>query len=261
VTEAKIRGLDPMYFDRCRSLVGALKWAGRASGIPRNAVDIGANVGQTLDAFVGWWPGIQVLSLEPLQEAFASLRTLADRLGNQAEVANIGVSDKRGSLTLNASRTQSTNSSFKKFNKTAETVAAHRGLRGRPSHLELGEEDDHEAEVQVDTLDNILGIGSSFGAAKLYSKIGLDLLKIDTQGWELQVLNGARAVLANTKVVLTEWQFDDVYGTPPPLYELDEILSDAGFRLWDIAHVYKDLNSMRTLWVDLVYAKPNRNHP
>jgi hypothetical protein len=27
-------------------------------------------------------------------------------------------------------------------------------------------------------------------------------------------------------------------------------------RLWDIAHVYKDLASLRTLWVDLVYARP-----
>lgn len=254
-----MRGLDPMYFDRKRSIEGALIWAGSSSGTPRNAVDVGANVGQTLNAFVGWWPGIQVLSLEPLQEAFARLQILASKIGDQSEIANVGVSDKPGSLTLNASKTQSTNSSFKKFNKSAETVKAHRGLRGRPSHLELGDEDDYQTEVLVDTLDNILGPNSSFRSAKLCSKIGLDLLKIDTQGWELHVLNGAKDVLSNTQVVLTEWQFDDLYGTPPPLHELDKNLSEHGFRLWDVSHIYKDLNQMRTLWIDLVYVKPNRN--
>ena len=56
---------------------------------------------------------------------------------------------------------------------------------------------------------------------------------------------------------IVNWQFDDIYGQPPPLHELDKILSDAGFRLWDISHIYKDLKSMRTIWVDLIYARPS----
>ena len=82
-------------------------------------------------------------------------------------------------------------------------------------------------------------------------------MKIDTQGWELEVLRGANEILRQSKVVLTEWIFDDVYGQPPPIHELDKILSDAGFRLCDISHIYKDLKTMRTLWVDLIYAKPS----
>ena len=107
-------------------------------------------------------------------------------------------------------------------------------------------------------MDSILTINSGSYAAKLFAENGLDILKIDTQGWEIPVLRGAKEVLKRTKVVLTEWQFDDVFGTPPPLHELDKILSNSGFRLWDIAHIYKDLKNLRTLWVDLIYAKPNR---
>ena len=88
------------------------------------------------------------------------------------------------------------------------------------------------------------------------SDIGIDLIKIDTEMWELEVLRGATKALDNTRVLLLEWHFDDVYGQPPPIHELDKILSDAGFRFWDISHIYKDLNTMRTLWVDLIYAKP-----
>ena len=118
--------------------------------------------------------------------------------------------------------------------------------------------DNCKVDVGVETLDSIFASDSRSRAGNLFAEIGLDILKIDTQGWELPVLQGAGEVLKKTKVVLTEWQFDDVYGTPPPLHELDKILGDAGFRLWDIAHIYKDLKNLRTLWVDLVYAKPNR---
>ena len=98
---------------------------------------------------------------------------------------------------------------------------------------------------------------SKYESASWFCENGVDVLKTDTQGWELEVLQGAGEVLEQTKVVLTEWQFDDIYGQPPPLHELDKILSDAGFRLWDISHIYKDLKSMRTIWVDLIYARPS----
>jgi hypothetical protein len=137
-------------------------------------------------------------------------------------------------------------------------VTAHRGLRDSPSHLELGSEDNYKVDVKIQTLDSILASNPGSNATKVFTENGLDVLKIDTQGWEIPVLRGSKEVLKRTKVVLTEWQFDDVYGTPPPFHELDKILSDAGFRLWDIAHIYKDLKNLRTLWVDLIYARPKR---
>ena len=255
--DQKIHGLDPMYFDRRRSLESALKWSGVVAE-PRFAVDVGANVGQTLETFNSWWPNLHCLSLEPLPEAFQKLQAMAAKIGSTAEVMNVGVGDSSGSLTLHSSKSQSTNSSFNRFNKDAETAGAHRGLRDAPSHLELGGDDNYKIDVKVETLDSILTSDSGSQAAKLFAKTGLDILKIDTQGWEIPVLRGSKEVLKRTKVVLTEWQLDDVYGTPPPLHELDKILSDAGFRLSDIAHIYKDLKNLRTLWVDLIYAKPNR---
>ena len=253
----KIHGLDPMYFDRRRSLEGALRWAGVAAE-PRNAVDVGANVGQTLESFTSWWPNLHCLSLEPLPEAFQKLEAMAQKIGSNAEVMNVGLSDKPGLLTLHASKAQPTASSFLKWNWANETNSSHRGLRKTPSSFELGDDDRFDVDVQVETLDSIFSSQSASRSLSLYAELGLDILKIDVQGWVLPVFQGARELLKKTKVVLTEWDFDDVYGTPPPLHELDKILSDAGFRLWDIAHIYKDLKNLRTLWVDLIYAKPNR---
>lgn len=243
-----------MYFDRRRSLESALKWSGVVSE-PRFIVDIGANIGQTLEAFLSWWSSARCLSLEPLPDAFAELQGVVSKYSGRAKAVNCGVGSKTGSMMLNASKTQSTTSSFHKLNKSAETVQAHHGLRSTPSFLELGAEDNYEVEVSVAKLDDIL-TSSKNKSATWFNENGVDIFKIDTQGWELEVLRGATEVLKRTKVVLTEWQFDDIYGQPPPLHELDKNLSDAGFRLWDISHIYKDLKTMRTLWVDLIYARP-----
>lgn len=253
--EPKIHGLDPMYFDRRRSIEGALKWSG-ISGDPRLVVDIGANVGQSLESFLSWWPSANCLSIEPLPEAFNELQAIGEKYRERSELINCGVSSKSGSMILNGSRAKSTISSFNKFNKSAETVQAHRGLRGAPSIFELSDDDIYQVEVEVKTLDEIL-TKPKYESADWFRKSGVDVLKTDTQGWELEVLQGAGEVLKQTKVVLTEWQFDDIYGQPPPLHELDKILSDAGFRLWDISHIYKDLKSMRTIWVDLIYNRPS----
>ena len=252
--DQKIHGLDPMYFDRRRSLESALKWSG-AVAEPRFIVDVGANIGQTPETFLGWWPSAHCLSLEPLPDAFVELQGIVSKYSGRAEAINCGVGSKTGKLSLNGSKTQSANSSFRNFNKDAETVLAHRGLRSTPSFLELGAEDNYEVEVSVETLNDVLTLSEN-KSATWFRENGVDILKIDTQGWELEVLRGATEVLKRTKVVLTEWLFDDMYGKPPPIHELDKILSDAGFRLWDISHIYKDLKTMRTLWVDLIYAKP-----
>jgi len=243
-----------MYFDRRRGLESALKWSGVVSE-PRFVVDVGANIGQTLEAFLSWWPSAHCLSLEPLPDVFAELQDVVTKYSGRAEAINCGVSSRPGKLALHASKTQSTASSFHKLNKSAETVQAHRGLRSTPSYFEIGAEDSYEVEVLVESLDDIL-TSSKNKSAIWFNRNGIDVLKMDTQGWELEVLRGATEVLKHTKVVLTEWEFDDIYGQPPPIHELDKILSDAGFRLWDISHIYKDLKTMRTLWVDLIYAKP-----
>jgi len=120
-------------------------------------------------------------------------------------------------------------------------------LEKRPS------DEDYTIPVRVTTLDS--HFANVTGRELEWTVGGVDVLKIDTQGTALRVLRGARHTLKKTRVVLFEWQFDDVYGAPESLAEVDALLNESGLRLWDIAHIYKDLTNLRTLWVDLVYAK------
>lgn len=247
------RGLDPLYFDRRKSLTAAFRWSSQRSE-PSLCVDIGANEGQTMRSFLEWWPNSRCISFEPLPDAWRKLDQVASEFPGRAKAFNVGISDGEGTLTLHGSKAQSTNSSFRDVNHESETIAAHRGLRGKPSMFEVRDSDDsYEIAVPVESLDRFLERSTE----PVYDWVSgeIDILKSDTQGWDLNVLRGSRETLSRTRVVLVEWIFDDIYGRQIPLHELDKLMDDSGFQLWDVAHIYKELDSLRTLWVDLIYAR------
>jgi FkbM family methyltransferase len=59
------------------------------------------------------------------------------------------------------------------------------------------------------------------------------LLKIDTQGFELEVLRGSAGVLAQTEVVILEVSFFRFYTTNPIFSDLILFLVERGFELYD----------------------------
>lgn len=58
-----------------------------------------------------------------------------------------------------------------------------------------------------------------------------DLIKLDVQGYELEVLRGAETALAGVAAVLAEVSFFEIYRGQCLFHELTEYLSDSGFRL------------------------------
>ena len=85
----------------------------------------------------------------------------------------------------------------------------------------------------------------------------IDLLKIDTQGFEPEVLEGAGEYLKSTKVVLTELMFYDLYERKLTFSDIEKYLLPAGFELFDISHISKNPANGRTDWVDLIYVNKN----
>ena len=95
----------------------------------------------------------------------------------------------------------------------------------------------------------------------------IDFLKLDVQGSELSVLQGAPEKLKRTLFVQTEVQFIPFYKQQPLFAELDQHLREAGFWLHRfqpmISRVFKPMlvnNSIysglsQALWTDAVYVK------
>jgi FkbM family methyltransferase len=138
----------------------------RALGQGGVGVDIGANIGATaliMDAFAV--NGGRVIAVEPGPQTFALLqRNLAMNEASTVTALNCAVSAESGRMTF------CENSAYGHLAPDAQ------GL-----------------QVEVQTLDQIVaGLGLT----------RLDLLKIDTEGFEPQVLEGARATLERFRPVI-----------------------------------------------------------
>lgn len=97
--------------------------------------------------------------------------------------------------------------------------------------------------------------------------LGADFLKLDVQGAEVDVMNGAPNVLAELVVVHTEVEFVPMYRGQPLFAEVDQRMRKAGFlfhkfagiagRTFQPLVVNHDVNQMlsQMLWADAVYVK------
>ena len=108
-------------------------------------------------------------------------------------------------------------------------------------------------EVCCDTLDRI---------AKANNIQDIDFLKIDTQGTELQILEGAKNVLENYVFGLkVEVEFSPLYKKQPLFSEVDEYLRKFGFYLFDInprrmgRKKYGFCSKQQALWAYALYFK------
>ena len=92
---------------------------------------------------------------------------------------------------------------------------------------------DGEEVVTITTLDDWLA-GSAFDE--------VHVLKLDTQGSELGVLEGAERELANVRVLEIEVELNPIYAGQPLFGDVDRFLHDRGFVLWRL-----EIYALRTL--------------
>src|SRR5205085_9106313 len=79
------------------------------------------------------------------------------------------------------------------------------------------------------------------------------LLKIDVQGYEMEVLRGAARTLRQTDALLIEVNYTPHYGGAVSFDDLHAFLNTTGFHLYGISAPYGDEN--RPLWADAMYVR------
>ena len=120
-----------------------------------------------------------------------------------------------------------------------------------PKEAFINNKNQDVVQIKTSTLDNIV---------KKNNIPSIDILKIDTQGHEIEVLEGSEDMLASgkIKVIISECIFDDVYELKRDIApNLLRILYKNNFRLFDISHIYKNFSNGETLWADLIFINKN----
>lgn len=211
-------------------------------------LDVGANVGGSIREFKGLWPDAKIHAFEPQEECWSDLEAAQNVFSEGDIVINrtaVGNAFSEGSAFFTHDLSKGI-SGFNKINLgSLDSV-----------HLKTLAEKDPEA---VQAYENALNHERSVPVLRLDDymrshEIGrVDLVKIDTQGYEPEVLEGAGEKLRDVDVVLTELMFFDYYERSLTFSDIERFLIPAGFRLYDISHISKNPMNGRTDWVDVIY--------
>ena len=189
------------WFSRA-SMRGSLLWAARHGFKPATVIDVGAANGTP--PLYEIFPESHHLLIEPLDEFSSRLTQLAASL-RKADFIPMAASAQPGPIVLHV----------------------HPDLFGSSVYLEMEDSDVNGFEriVPAAKLDDI---SSERKTKPPY------LIKIDTQGSELDILSGAEKILQETEFVILEVSLFEFFKGGPQLYDCMKFMKDKNFVAFDI---------------------------
>jgi len=196
-------------------------------------LDVGANQGQYAGAMFDLGYQGRIVSFEPGAAAHAAL--LANAAGNPRWVVapRMALGRKREMLTLHTFNRTDMNSLLP---PTADAFGSF------PKLSQAGAE-----EVQVERLDEVI---ENFPAGRRI------LLKVDTQGAELAVIEGAAGCLDRIAMLQLEVPVVPVYEAAPAWMDILRPVHESGFRPVLTAPGYFAKRINRQLDMDIVFLRP-----
>lgn len=174
--------------------------------------DVGANVGQTVDFYRSVYPEAKIYSFEPIPITFATLQEHC-RSMNGVNCFNIAFGERKETMAIRVldDATSVMNSLSNEFQDN---------LKKESSNFK-------EVSIEVETLDDFVS---------QHQIERIDLLKIDTEGFEVSVLNGAEKLLSSGKVsaIICEAGFMRSNTRNTYFGHINDILEKHGYALFGI---------------------------
>jgi FkbM family methyltransferase len=194
-------------------------------------IDVGANDG-AYGRFLreGGYAG-EIISFEPLAEPHRALIDAAaqDKRWHVARPMALGAEDREIEINVSGNRTSS---SILPMNETH--------IKGAPLSRYVGVE-----RVALRRLD---------GQYHPFIEAGGRLfLKVDTQGFEMPVLEGAEALMSKIKGIQVELSLIPLYEEQVLYREMIDWMSARGYELWNVIPGFTDSSNGRMLQMDGVF--------
>jgi|694.fasta_scaffold155897_2 FkbM family methyltransferase len=195
-------------------------------------IDVGANVGQYATAMRSVGYSKQLISFEPLAKAFGRLATVASN-DSAWEVFNLGLGSSQQELTINVSENLASSSflSVTALSTQAEPLSQFSGTQ-KVNVVRL----DHFLKERINNFENVF-------------------LKIDVQGFELEVLKGAEGILKNVKAIQLEMSFVPLYVDGPLYSDILFWIERNGFEVYSIIPGFRNLESGQLLQADGIFTR------
>lgn len=170
---------------------------------PATIVDVGAFEGNWSRMAKSIWPAAHIRMIEPNEKLAPLLEGIAAEIGGRLHCELLGAEEGQ---EVEFFVMESGSSVMEEQSDVPRTVE----------------------KRQLATLDSVLDDLDS-----------IDLLKIDAQGFELQILQGAKRLIQTTKSVLLEISLIEINAGAPLLHEVVSFMNDLGFVAYDIMEIHR----------------------
>lgn len=196
-------------------------------------LDIGANVGQyAYDIRELGYKG-EIISFEPIKAIFQTLEKNTKK-DSHWKCENFALGDSDGETEINIAGNDAASSSI------LEMLPSH--LKSAPQSKYIGKE-----TILVKRLDTVFN--------NYFSEGDNVYLKIDAQGFEKNILDGATNTLNKINVLQVELSMIPLYKDALNYIDMIEFLKSIGFELYGIEQGFSDQESGRLLQFDGIFVK------
>ena len=192
--------------------------------------DVGANIGQYACLLRNIGYKGRIVSFEPLESAFRELERIA-KYDEHWDVENIGLGSCDGNKVINVAANSQSSSIL-------DMLPLH--LQSFPNSMYIGSE-----EIILRTIDSMLD--------KYYRLGDRVFMKIDSQGYEKHVLEGAKTALTNISGVELEMSLSPLYEGEILFPEMNTYMVGKGFSLMSLEPVIYSKTTGQLLQVNGVF--------
>lgn len=188
---------------------------------PKTVVDVGAYHGHWSEMVRSIWPKCQIDMVEPNSEHTEILQSVSKKINATLHTELLGAKDGE-EVTFYVMGTGSS--------VLSETSSVPRQAQTR----------------RLRTLNAIFGDGRQ-----------VDLLKIDAQGYELQILAGADKILPNVQAVILEISLLEINKGAPILHEVMSYMRERGFVSYDVLEMHRRPLDGALFQLDMFFCREN----
>lgn len=194
-------------------------------------LDIGGGIGASVVLYNKAFPENRIIVFEPIHENYESLRLRFANISN-IRLNNCAAGNENSTATINVAN-RITSSSLLPLSADPESEIF--------NEKNLGQS--RREEIRIVRPDDFLAdTPGHFG-----------IMKIDVQGFEMNVLLGSEKILERTSIVLLEANNHEGYRGSAKYFEIDSFMRDHGFALYDILPSIYDKGKLKE-W-DIIYFK------
>jgi FkbM family methyltransferase len=225
------RGLRSMGWEIRRFSLDEMAHLNQMLGHHRvdTVLDVGANIGQFATTLRQAGFAGQIISFEPQSDAYARLSAAAKGDAKWTVAPRCAVGAAPGELTMNISDNSVSSSALPILDAHTASAPASRYVRSETA--------------PVITLDNCEAVPAT----------GRIFLKIDTQGFEQQVLDGAPDLLARVVGVQTELSLAPLYEGQADFLAIFNQMRALGFDTWMINPGFDNRETGQLLQADATF--------